>query len=714
MKLDSVLGRDSWRALEYLWPAALGAFGAVLGWWLVPVSIRAIGRGGQQETVEWALYMSLLFIFPPVVLFLARRGERFFVLRMTIVVLSILAAVVFVLFSPYRLVGVALALLAGAVTVFLTRPDSELRKQRAPIVVLPALVAATFGWMAVSGLVSWGSPPHWLFTRIQPALVLLVLGWCAAVVLRETRVDGVIRRVDITVVDWIAIGVLVLFSFRTFPIIEFYHWGFYVGPIEQLRQGGQLLWDTPSQYGLLSILLPTVLPGTAWESFWFFQSVIFAVVAAVMYVGIRKIGREWPSSLLAFAVVFATLFFRPRSDTLLLSAQMTPSGGPVRFVPMFLLLAALAHWIIDRDGPPDDSKFVIRGSALWMFGIIWSAEAAIYCSAIWFSALAVYLIQSAFKLEEDGVTVGTSPGRVFKLLGIPLGMAAATGIGVTLVYRVVVGRMPDMYGYLEYLLLYSKGGFGALPIDPTGSVWFLLLVFFAISMAGALYLASDPSNKRLVVIAALWGGAWSVGSYYTGRSHPVNVLSLAPILLFSAALLLRALRSDFASPWHQIVFAALVPAFAMPVVLTLGHSRAWAEVTQLQLAPSAIASQIPPMDWQLATLLAQEGAKPSDPVVLIGDGRLMLPPWKSGDTTLMSDRSWLPKPYEIIGSLPDARRNVYIDRNRVTASGGWLIHNKADTIGHYEELHQKLLEGRSESRRLENERWIISWIGRRR
>jgi hypothetical protein len=302
----------------------------------------------------------------------------------------------------------------------------------------------------------------------------------------------------------------VLFSFRTFPIIEFYHWGFYIGPIEQMRQGGQILWNTPSQYGLLSILLPTVLPGTAWESFWFFQSVVFAIVAAVMYIGIRKIGREWPSSLLAFAVVFTTLFFRPRNDTLLLSAQMTPSGGPVRFIPMFLLLAALAHWILDRDGPPDDSKFVIRGSVLWMFGAVWSAEAAVYCSAIWFSALAVYLIQSAFKLDDDGVTVGTTPSRVTRLIAIPVGMAVATGVGVVLVYRLAAGRMPDLYGYFEYLLLYSKGGFGALPIDPTGSVWFLLLIFFSISMAGALYLASDPSNKRLVMIAALWGGAWSL------------------------------------------------------------------------------------------------------------------------------------------------------------------------------------------------------------
>ena len=51
----------------------------------------------------------------------------------------------------------------------------------------------------------------------------------------------------------------------------------------------------------------------------------------------------------------------------------------------------------------------------------------------------------------------------------------------------------------------------------------------------------------------------------------------------------------------------------------------------------------------------------------------------------MSDRSWLPKPFEIIGSLPPARRQVYIDRNAASGIGGWLVHYQADTILHFDE-----------------------------
>ncbi len=708
---DSLIGKAGRKNLSDLWPASLGVVGVVAGWFLVPGLIHLMGRGGQQETIEWALYMSLLVVYPPVVWLLARGGERMRVAKLGIVGLSLLAAVGYVALSPRRVVGLALALGAGAATVALIRLREEYRKAGAGRIKLPPLAAATFGWVAVSGLVSWGDATRWLILRPQAAIVGVIVAYCACVVLRETRVEGVARSSQLTILDWIAIASLALFSFRTFPIVEFYHWGFYIGPIEQMREGGQLLWDTPSQYGFLSILLPTVLPGTAWESFWFFQSVVFAVVAAMMYVGIRRMGRGTPGSVLAFVVVFTTLFFRPRSNGLLLSAQMTPSGGPVRFVPVFIMLASLVHWIVERE-TIDEESFVIKGSLIWIFAVVWSAEAAIYCSAIWFAALAIFFVQSAASWKESGRTNGWIAKRLALFVLAPVLTANAIYIIVKVAYRLIVGRPPDFHGYIEYALLYSRGGFGALPIDPTGSVWFLLLVFFAISTAGALYLSTDWRNKRLIMFAALWGCAWSIGSYFTGRSHPVNVLSLAPIVIYSAALLIRTIRSDFSAAWHEIVVAALVPAFVLPVVLTLGHDRAVAEITRPQLAPSAIVSQVPAMDASLQSLLTQDGVKPTDPVVVIGDGRLMLPAWEIGGKKLTSDKSWLPKPYEIIGSLPAGRRDIYIDRDGKTWPGGWLIHSKSASIAHFDGLQQKLLQGGLELRRLENDRWIVSWISR--
>ncbi len=680
------------------------------------------GHKGLQESIEWSLYMSLLVFFPPVVLLLARGGTRLSSFRKTIVFLALLLAILYAIRAPSRFGSIGLSLAAAGAVVSIThrKPLRELVTQ--PGSILASIVAGTFGWMAVSGLVSWGDATRWLVGRPQAALVLLIVSVCACLAMREDG-DGASESASrLMPLDWIAIAVLALFGFRTFPIVEFYHWGFYIGPMEQLRQGGQLLWDTPSQYGLLSILIPTIMPGTAWESFWFFQSVIFAVVAAIMYVGIRRMGRGMPTTFLSFALVFTTLFFRPRTATLLLPAQMTPSGGPVRFIPMFLLLAWLMRGIVGISAgmnradttqkPGDETRFVVGGSALWIFAVLWSAEAGIYCSAIWFSALAIYLFQAARKWRAVNRRGPDVAGQLTKLVSIPVAFALIAFLAVEVVARAVASSAPDLHGYIEYALLYSKGGFGALPIDPTGSVWFLLLIFFAISTAVALYLASDLDDRRLVMLAALWGGAWSVGSYFTGRSHPVNVLSIAPILLYSASLMLRTLRSDREAAWHPVLRAAMVPAFIMPVVLTMAHGRALAEITRPQLAPSAITDQVPAMDTSLASLLKQQGARVTDPMALIADGRLMLPAWREGNRTEMSERSWLPKPYEIIGSLPEARRNVYIARDAATTPEGWLIHSKTDTIAGYADLHAKLLEGRTESRRGENGNWIVSWIGK--
>ena len=148
MREESLFGKDARKGLEYLWPASLGVIGVVAGWRLIPVAIHMMGRGGQQETIEWALYMSLLVVYPPLVWLLARGGERMHVVKVVVVGLSFLAALGNVALSPRRVVGVALALAVGAATVVLTQLKGEFRNAGAHRMKLAGLIAATFGWLA--------------------------------------------------------------------------------------------------------------------------------------------------------------------------------------------------------------------------------------------------------------------------------------------------------------------------------------------------------------------------------------------------------------------------------------------------------------------------------------------------------------------------------------------------------------------------------------
>lgn len=315
------------------------------------------------------------------------------------------------------------------------------------------------------------------------------------------------------------------------------------------------------------MLIPTALPGRAWVSFWLYQSVIFAVTAILMYYAFRRLGSEWTNGLFALAITFTTLFFRPRDEFLILPAQMTPSGGPVRFLWCFVLLTWIAHHYFSPPGSFTRRRFAVGGTFIWLASILWSAEAAIYCSAIWFSAYAVYLAQRAPVWRSGGMRTTELWRRLTGRAVMLPAVCAGVVVLIVLIYRAFIGIGPDFRGYLEYALLYSRGGFAALPVDPSGSVWHLLLLLFIISTIGGMYLSTDRRDPRLVVLAGLWGGAWSVGSYFAGRSHPVNALSLLPLLLFSVAIGLRLLSGDHGHRWQRFVVTAAIPAFVMPSCL---------------------------------------------------------------------------------------------------------------------------------------------------
>jgi len=266
-------------------------------------------------------------------------------------------------------------------------------------------------------------------------------------------------------------------------------------------------------------------------------------------------------------------------------------------------------------------------------------------------------------------------------IAIPVAMLIGLYATVWLIYKLGVGTAPDLAGYTEFGFLYSKG-FGSLPIAPHGAIWYLAMIFFIASTAVVQFLVEDWKDFRLVVAAGVWGGIWSVSSYFVSRSHPVNLLSIAPVLLFAIAVLLIVIRHSPRKPWHGYVRGATIPVLAIPIAMTLGHPGLAANLKTHQLSPAKFTNQLPVMDSTLESLLRSSGVGRETPVVRIVDGRLMLPAWSDHST---SDQSWLPKPFEIIGSLPPARRQVYIDRNAASGIGGWLVHHASDTVAHFDQ-----------------------------
>lgn len=713
---------------EPLWIAALALLIILPGYQFGPGIIQFFGRGGRRETVEWLTYLSVLAGLPTGAFVIVRLLPRATssrvqsIVKMALLFFVVAESAVYVAGSQWQAIGAA-ALLSLATVASVARVDDRNDSQSAmhPDTlgwIVPILVG-TSAWMSAGSLVSWSDATRW-FLASPERFAVFVLAFAVSVLAMRAIFHSSAKpssgRVA-KVFTLLGLVLLLALSFRTNPVLEFYHWAFYVGPMQELRQGGWLLWDAPAQYGVLSILIPTLFPGNAWQSFHLFQALCNAVVALLMFWALGGTGSSTTRIILATALTATTLFFRPREGPLLLAAQMTPSGGPVRFIWPFAMLAFVFRYYrkATKSGgraDPAESRFEIFGNLIWLGSVCWSVEAAIYCSAVWFPAYLVFLMQRVSRELRSGRSRSGVIRLVLRSVSLPIGGLVLIVGAVSMLYRFTLDHFPDWMAYFEYALLYS-GGFHSLPIDPSGSVWYLLIIFLAISTAAVIYVFREPVHPRVIVLAGAWGGVWAISSYFVSRSHPANLLSIATFLVLAAAITVRVVADQPPESWHGLIRVAILPMFVTPVALTLGHPSFVHEITTPQLSYSSFTEQIPLMEPSLNELLLEAGARPTDAVVRIGDARLMLPAWRARDwrgARVVSPSSWLPKQYEIIGTLPSSRRQKYIDRiAQHLQLSGWLIHSKAGGIRDFDKQLSDIRRTHVETRRFENKDWIVSW-----
>jgi len=698
--------------------------------WLPPI-IRFFGRGGQRETVEWLVFLALGTAFPVIAagwaVFSPRMsGQRF--LRgidgaLGVFLLVCGAAFVWTFGPAAILISVALTVVTmiGAEWVKPERPDRD------PASLIVSAVVLAAAWSSVITLASWTRPWDWAVQSYLTPLLLFALIGCAVPVLfaggpngEEVHAVADDRRFTPSVADIPALLAFIILSFRTAPIVEFYHWSFWVGPIEALRQGGWLLWDVPSQYGFFSVLIPALLPlNDAWQALYLLQAILYVVVATAIYGVVKGLRRGIAGRVLAIAFTASALFFRPRTSALILPAQMTPAGGPMRFFWCYAILAVLV-WKYTRGDKVSARRFAIVGTLVWIASVAWSAESAIYCTVAWVGAFGVFAVQRAFvALHRSGeaaseiqATGGTS--RVMaRYAAVSLGLFTGgilSAVALTsLVYQIFEGHGPDWAAYYEYALLFS-GGYSALPIDGFGSVWYLIVIFAAVSTAVIQFLILDPRHPRVFVAVGSLGMIWAISSYFVSRSHPVNLLSLIPLLVFAFVIVLYLCRSLLQAYWVRLVNLAAVPLICFPAALTYAHGGFLALLGEPQMPMTAISTQVPVMEPSLATLAGEAGIERSDPVFFASDGKFLLPRWPAtfGGRAATSEQAWMPKPYEVISTLPPTRRDAYVERfaDRV-GSGGWLIQEKAEINPGYESVVRLIEKSHAPVESFENESWII-------
>jgi hypothetical protein len=562
--------------------------------------------------------------------------------------------------APYWICFFAIGALAPLLA-WLLWPLSGFRPRKWALGLLGALCLLVFSrfawWNTGFDQTPWG----WL------VFVASLYGLLGALSDEPTRSECP-QRWDLR--DAFSLAVLAVFSLRSdalFGPSAMHHWSAYVGPAELARQGARLLWDVPSQYGLLSIWTLATLPfQSAWNALFALNAALILACSVVVYVFLRELFPGRWSRAFALLLTLATVQLLPGWPSTLEGIAAYPSSGPLRFWPVYFLLACVR------------SRRWLLGLCLWAVALLWSLESALYASSVWVPAFVLHAWQDC------------PPGRQRRLR---LALPSALGIA-WLLFLAVHSRW---HGFTEYALAFGST-FGGQRPDPWGAVWaeLLHLSLLAAGLVGA-WRAGDARLRPLLVAA--WMAAWCPTSYFLGNIHDNNLLNVLAMSLPAVTLAMR-------DAVLRVAYAAL---FAVLLTCAYGKNRAWAERLQAAIHGSSLEMSsrrmAPPQE--LLELLARERVDRDQPLVSWDESY--------GYSLVTGNPAWLPvQSYPLLRPLrPEAFRR-YTERFWAhLPREGWLLvpRTPADAahlrelIQVIEETHDKVSEAMSPRFRLTRYAW---------
>jgi len=452
-----------------------------------------------------------------------------------------------------------------------------------------------------------------------------------------------------------------------------HHQSFYVGPIELVKQGGSLLWDVPSQYGLLNIYLSSKINlGTTWQTFLVINKLFVLSEALILFIIISYIFRGVTGLLFSLLLTCAAIFCWSGYIENMAGPFPYPSVGAFRFIWCFVAIAL--NFIFVQLDNTDKRALTACGTAIWTLSVFWSIESAIYVSAIWLSFYFTRQLCAHKKITT--INLLHSSIKTLRLFVLPF----IVFITISVIYYFRLGHYPDWFCYIEYALAYSNG-FGSMPINPHGGVSLLIAIFLAGTIITCLCIRER--SKHAPFMASALAGFWVVASYFVSRSHENNIANLMPFIVFlSSATLYSTHQITKNSNYKTLLNLFFIPIFFVIIEIPLAHKNlAFIFPTFSNLdylgkniltrnvldQNTAIVNEIPKIKDDLKIPITA-------PFIFIGSTLPYLP------NTIIRHTFWLPvAPYAQLIILSKKRQITYLNRfiRRAHSRGGWLMHSKA-------------------------------------
>ncbi|QWD35724.1 hypothetical protein G6674_01615 [Polynucleobacter paneuropaeus] len=354
-------------------------------------------------------------------------------------------------------------------------------------------------------------------------------------VLSKPQLTKLSRKLSYEVLPFgLFIGILLMLTFTpgiglvTTSFGQWHHWGAYIGPAELVLNGAIPFNDIPLQYGFgPTIIIAAACATSCWNAFYWSAGIGTTLITlALAYIAIKIYQPKniIEQAIILLIVLLCSIFYTAYPANLL-SVLATPSTSGLRFLPGVLMLCLIVHQITkkdNRDTIANTSTNILEARhvpmhLLWIASFLWAPEAAIQTSVLWIPYCAWSRL---YQLRGLSLTLGALKlGLQFFLLFI------VALIGFSTLFLLHYGEWPILSTYFVYLL-YPPG---PMPINPNGTIWFVLMctiLWFLWARCYQKQAFSDPKITQSMWAIALL--CFANFTYYIGRSHDNNILNLLP------------------------------------------------------------------------------------------------------------------------------------------------------------------------------------------
>jgi hypothetical protein len=579
--------------------------------------------------------------------------------------------------------AVAIAAYAAFGTALLCVANSGAKVWNRLLVGAAIFTLSLGSWAALRDLPNWSSFVDSLhrYTSITLLASALCLGlaW-QFVVSNPSKVQ---RSADVGAIRFksaastaLVYGVFFMLSFRhdsLFLGASEFHWEYFVGPIRSLRNGFWLLWDVPSQYGVLNLLIASLLPASnSWQALYLFQGMLLLAAASLAYHAI--ITGSPRNRLPGFLVVVAGIFF---ADPELIGPSLYPSSSVIRFFWCYVLLFLLSRAMCKQNDQQLFRSFIVPGFCVWLLGVLWAFESAVYCSAIYFAALLAGDMFPELGAPGRMLSQATTISKTFLKRCLIAGALLYSLVLIASAYYLIrLGKFPDLRMYLEHATSYA-GGFGSLTLKPNGAAWTFLLAFLGVASLSLRGKALPGSKGAIMYQCGALGAMLAISTYFVGRASPSNVTAVLPIIILALATSLKTEGSQ-GNTFHPALAAIAVPLFALTLISSFGSPRLVRTLQGLQSMSPGIEERLPISEPSLAELLHKAAVGPSENVVYYGFDAAM-PAFQAGpgEKRLPYEKTWLVNPLQLLEEpIKPRRQKEIILRSLGRAGAGYFVQKK--------------------------------------